>query len=306
VLGTRSIDSSIPHAFSEANLRMLTSLGNQTSVAIKKAQINDILLESITSLQQRSAELETSLAHQQAIQAQLIQAEKLASLGTLSAGIAHEMNNPLAGIKIYTQNLLRFQQKGLLPDELLLSNLTLIDTLVDKMTHIIKHFRSFTRLSTGSFESIDINHPINDALSMLSEQLRLHEIIVTKDLVTDRLSVKGDAIQLEQVLVNLIGNARDALIGSSKKELLLRSYHAKDSVVIEVTDTGCGIPTVNIQKIFDPFFTTKEVGKGTGLGLSIIHSIIESHGGHIEVDSIPEQGSTFRVVLPDLKEEHYE
>ena len=170
--------------------------------------------------------------------------------------------------------------------------------LVDKATRIIRHFRDFSRQSAGRLAPVSLNRCLADALGMLSEQLRLRDIAVLTDLATDLPPVRGDANQLEQVLVNLIGNARDAMAAAARRELRLRTYGANGSVVAEVADTGCGIALEHQNKIFNPFFTTKEVGEGTGLGLSISHDIVERHGGRIEVQSAPGAGTTFRVVLP--------
>lgn len=303
MVGTLSLASTAPDAFSADKRRLLTSLGHQTAVAIKKAQITDNLRESLAALKERSAELEDSLSQLRETQVQLIQSAKLASLGTLSAGIAHELNNPLAGIKSYTQNLLYSQQRHALTQEMLCKNLQGIDSLVNKSAQIIQNFRSFSRHSSGDFEPLDVNQPLEDALSMLGEQLRLRDITVFKELSPNLPLVKGNAVQIEQVLVNLIGNARDAMAESTHKELRLRTCTERDKVVVEVSDSGYGIQPEFLNKVFDPFFTTKEVGQGTGLGLSISHGIVKQHGGNIEVCSSAEMGTTFRVILPICSQE---
>lgn len=296
--GTLSVTSPQANAFNTDALRQLASLGNQAAVAVRKAQMTERLRTSLSELELRSGELETSLAELQTAQKQLIQAGKLASLGTLSAGIAHEINNPLAGIKLFAQNLLRYQTSELLTPEKLRESLNRINTLVDKAADIIEHLRAFSRQASGQLEPMGINQPVEDALSMLSEQLRLQNIDVNLDLDTDLPSVLGDPNQIEQVMVNLITNARDALEEAERKEISLRTFHSDGFVVIEVADTGCGIPSDHLDRIFDPFFTTKTIGRGTGLGLSISHGIVEYHGGDIEVETSPDQGTTFRVKLP--------
>lgn len=299
--GALSVTSPVANAFDGDALRQLASLGNQAAVAVRKAQITERLRSSLVELEERSKELESSLIQLQSAQKQLIQAGKLASLGTLSAGIAHELNNPLAGIKLFAQNLLRYQSSGKLTNNKLDESLSKIDGLVDKAADIIEHLRAFSRQSSGKLEPLLVNKPVEDALSMLSEQLRLRNIELKVDLKSDLPPVLGDANQLEQVMINLITNARDAVEQSGQKEISLRTFDADGYVVIEVVDSGCGIAPDDLDKIFDPFFTTKAVGEGTGLGLSISHGIVEYHGGDIEVESVINQGTTFRVKLPATK-----
>ena len=227
-----------------------------------------------------------------------MQAGKLAAIGTLSAGLAHEINNPLAAIKMYAQNLKRSQQRGTLTEVMLTKNLASIDTLVDKISHVITHFRDFSRQSSNTYKSVAINEPLVSALDMFGEQLSLRNITVTCQLAEKLPPVWGDANQLEQVMVNLIANARDALAEQPNRRLLLRTRRENGHVVVEVSDTGNGIPPDVKAHIFEPFYTTKEPGQGTGLGLAISRSIIEDHQGRLEVDSTLGQGTTFRLLLP--------
>jgi signal transduction histidine kinase len=298
VLGNLSVVSPKRNAFGSDDLRVLESLGHQAAVAIKKAQVTDSLVESLAVVRQRSAELEASVARLKSTQLQLVQAGKLAALGTLSAGLAHEINNPLAAIKMYAQNLKRSQQRGTLNDAMLEKNLSSIDTLVDKISQIITHFRDFSRRSSNTYTKVEINQPVLSALDMFGEQLMLRNISVKTQLTENLPPVWADANQLEQVMVNLISNARDALADQEKRELTLRTRLADDQLVVEVSDTGCGIPEAVVEHIFEPFYTTKEAGQGTGLGLAISHSIVEDHQGRLEVDSAVGQGTTFRLVLP--------
>jgi len=302
VLGVLCAASALPNAFDDDSLRLLATLSHQAAVAMSKARITTSLRQSLEALEQRSIELEASLSELRTTQSQLVQAAKLASLGTLSAGIAHELNNPLAGIKLHTQNLQLLRQRTALTDELLIENLLVIDELVDKASRIIQLFRTFARQSTGKHEAVDVNVPIDEALSMLGEQLRLRDIRVIREATVRISPVLGDPNQLEQVVVNLINNARDAMDRAASKELRLRTFETGGWVTLEVADTGCGIPASDRDRIFDPFYTTKEVGRGTGLGLSITHRIVENHGGRIEVDDNQPTGTVFRVILPRAKE----
>ncbi|MCC7358067.1 MAG: GAF domain-containing protein [Anaerolineales bacterium] len=298
VLGNLSVISPRRQAFGDDDLRVLESLGHQAAVALKKAQVTDSLVESLAVVQQRSLELEASVARLKSTQLQLVQAGKLAALGTLSAGLAHEINNPLAAIKMYAQNIKRSQQRGGLTEAMLVKNLSSIDTLVDKIAHVITHFRDFSRRSSNTYAQVNLNQPVASALDMFGDQLALRDITVTTDFAPDLPPVWADANQLEQVMVNLISNARDALTGQPQRRLQLRTAQVDGQVMVEVADTGCGISPAALEHIFEPFFTTKEPGQGTGLGLAISHGIIEDHQGRLEVDSAPGQGTTFRLVLP--------
>jgi signal transduction histidine kinase len=298
VLGNLSVASPQRQAFGSDDLRVLESLGHQAAVAIKKAQVTDSLVESLAVVRQRSAELEASVARLKSTQLQLVQAGKLAAIGTLSAGLAHEINNPLAAIKMYAQNLKRSQQRATLNDAMLSKNLDSIDTLVDKISHVIIHFRDFSRQSSNTFKSVAINEPLLSALDMFGEQLSLRDIRVTCQLADQLPPVWGDANQLEQVMVNLIANARDALAERPSRELRLSTLRANGHVVVEVSDTGNGIAPGVMAHIFEPFYTTKEPGQGTGLGLAISRSIIEDHQGRLEVESTLGTGTTFRLLLP--------
>ncbi len=296
--GTLSVTSPHIDAFDEDLIRQLTSLGNQAAIALRKAQITDSLRKSNAELEQRSKELEASIEELKSTQRQLVQASKLASMGTLTAGIAHEINNPLAGIKLFAQNTRRAQNEGRLETEKMLENMEKISALVDKAAKIIEHLRTFSRQASGDMKLIGVNKAVEDSLSMLLEQLKLQNIEVLLQLEENLPQVRGDINQIEQVVLNLITNARDSLDKIEDKKISLRTYQDDESVVIEVTDSGSGISPDILENVFDPFFTTKPVDKGTGLGLSISHGIVELHGGEIEVESEPDKGSTFRIKLP--------
>ena len=304
VLGNLSVVSPQRHAFSGDDLRVLESLGHQAAVAIKKAQVTDSLVESLAVVRQRSAELEASVARLKSTQLELVQAGKLAAIGTLSAGLAHEINNPLAAIKMYAQNLKRSQQRGPLNEAMLVKNLTSIDTLVDKISHVITHYRDFSRRSSNTYDKVDINQPVLSALDMFGEQLSVRDIRVICQLAPDLPPAWGDANQLEQVMVNLISNARDALTDQPSRDLRLSTMQTNNHLVVEVHDSGGGIPPDVIDHIFESFYTTKEPGYGTGLGLAISRTIIEDHQGRLEVESTPDQGTTFRLILPTQGEQH--
>jgi C4-dicarboxylate-specific signal transduction histidine kinase len=167
-----------------------------------------------------------------------------------------------------------------------------------KATQIISHLRTFGRVAPVSREPISLRQVIERALSLVQEQLRLREIEVTLDLGPEEPVVVGNPIQLEQVFINLLTNARDAVVDSPRKAIRISGSVGSAAVEIAFVDTGHGIPSGLERRIFDPFFTTKEVGKGTGLGLSITYGIVKEHGGTVSVVSPPGEGATFFVRLP--------
>jgi PAS domain S-box-containing protein len=236
---------------------------------------------------------------------QLVQSEKLSALGELTAGVAHELNQPLNGIKIISQSLLKDIERGKLDEEELGEDLKDVVNQVNKMAEIIDHMRIFTRRSEGvPQERIDLNDIVKGAFKFLGQQLRNHNIEVQENLGSELPKVLGDPIRLEQVFLNLVSNARNAVEGDGKEKKIIeiRTYadniNGDSSVVIEVKDNGGGMPEHVKGKIFQPFFTTNAPGKGTGLGLSVSSKIIEEHQGRIEMDSTMDEGATFRVILP--------
>jgi C4-dicarboxylate-specific signal transduction histidine kinase len=233
-------------------------------------------------------------------QEQLVQAGKLATLGELTTGVAHELNNPLNNIGLYVGNVIDRLQMGELTPEGALEDLEKAMEQVRKATEIISHLRTFGRSATVPFEPVDVDEVIERALSLMQQQLRLRAIEVDLDLCPDELVVLGNPIQLEQVFINLLTNTRDALEEVSKETKWIRisSSLERDRIEIVFADNGPGIPPSLAQRVFDPFFTTKEVGTGTGLGLSITYSIVKEHGGEISISQTPGGGATFMLELP--------
>jgi len=231
-------------------------------------------------------------------QEQLVQAGKLATLGELTTGIAHELNNPLNNIGLFLGNVIDLVELGRLDKGRVLADLHTAVQQVRKATEIISHLRTFGRLAPVGYEEVAINEVVLRALDLLREQLRLRDITIDLDLSTTNPVVTGSPIQLEQVFMNVFANARDALASAPVKVLRIRSAVHQDRVELTFADTGPGIPKGLEQRIFDPFFTTKEVGHGTGLGLSIAYGIIKDHQGTIEASSPPGEGATFVIQLP--------
>lgn len=241
--------------------------------------------------------------------AQLIQSEKLSAIGEISSGITHEIKQPLNVIKILNQSLLRDISKNSLEEEELKEDLEQVNEQVNKMAEIIDHMRVFSRgTNHNDKQNIDVNNVIESGLKFFSQQLKVHNVLLVKELHDNLPNIFGNPIQLEQVLMNLITNARNAVEGSEKtdKQIRVRSYGIapeispthRYSVSIEVSDTGGGIPVQLEDKIFKQFFTTKPPGEGTGLGLSISQKIVKDHDGVIELENKVGEGATFRVILP--------
>jgi C4-dicarboxylate-specific signal transduction histidine kinase len=232
-------------------------------------------------------------------QEQLVQAAKLATLGELTTGIAHELNNPLNNIGLFIGNVLDRIRLGQWDEARMEHDLSAAMLQVDKATEIITHLRTFGRAAPVSRESVSINQVAGRALSLLREQFRLRQVQVELELAPEEPRVTGNPIQLEQVVMNLLTNARDAIADSPLRRVSISSQVIEgERVRLVVADSGPGIPGELQQRVFDPFFTTKEVGEGTGLGLSIVYGIVQDHDGTITVESPPGQGASFVVELP--------
>lgn len=274
----------------QSNLRLENS---------RKAMIHIMsdLRETSEEVRQREQELREK-------QELLVQAGKLATLGELTTGIAHELNNPLNNIGLFVGNAMDLIELGSAdthPD-LILRELANAMQQVRKATEIITHLRTFGRAAPVSYEPVAISQVINSAISLIQEQLRLRQIEVITHLPAEDIVLIGNAIQLEQVFLNLLTNARDALVDVPDKRITITCRLEPEYVVIRVLDTGPGIAPEIEQRIFDPFFTTKEVGAGTGLGLSITYSIIQEHQGTVTLESHRGKGALFVIRLPRTRE----
>ncbi len=261
----------------------------------RKAMIhimND-LRETTEAVQRREQELREK-------QEQLVQAGKLATLGELTTGVAHELNNPLNNIGLFVGNVIDLIELGTADTdpERILYELTNAMQQVRKATEIISHLRTFGRAALVRFEPVSIRQVVERAISLMQEQLRLRQIKVVVHFPEEEVVVIGNAIQMEQVVLNLLTNARDALANVSHKVITITCTVEAEGVELRVCDTGPGIPVGLEQRIFDPFFTTKEVGAGTGLGLSITYGIIKDHQGAIMVENHPGEGAHFLIQLP--------
>lgn len=255
--------------------------------------------KNITERKKTEQELKDAYQKLKETQEQLIQSGKMATMGQIAAGISHELVQPLTGIKGFAQAVLMNLDKK----SPVRGDLKKVVAQADRMDTIIKNVRSFARKSDFKMQELDINQPIEDSLMLLRQQLKVRNIQLKIFPGENLPRVKGDPNQLEQVFLNLIANARDALDQSKsrkRRELVVRTSLSKDKNNVETIfqDTGCGISKENMKNIFNPFFTTKSSSRGIGLGLSITYRIIENHKGRIEVFSEEGNGTTFKIILP--------
>jgi signal transduction histidine kinase len=234
----------------------------------------------------------------EARQEQIIHSRKIASLGTLVSGVAHELNNPINNIILTVDSLVGGRK---ITDERRLAMLNDILSQAVRASEIVKHLLDFSRSDRTNIEDLDIAQTLQETIQISENQITVNNIKLRVDLATDLPVIRGNRQALQQVFINLLTNAVHAM--PSGGELLIRAVRRKDrKIVVVIRDTGSGIAEEHLPYIFDPFFTTKKVGKGTGLGLSVSYGIIKKHGGVITVESSPGKGSTFTIVLPAKEE----
>jgi len=256
---------------------------------------------SITPLVSKSGErigrlmLFDDVTQREHMEEQMSQTEKLTSLGLLAAGVAHEVNTPLAVISNYIQMLAK-QMPESDPRH------SIIEKIVKqtfRASEIVNNLLNFSRTGAAEIANVDVNHVVEETLSLVSHPLKTSQIHVVKNLGEGLPAVRGSANKLQQVFLNLFLNARDAMPTGGVLEVRTSAHNG--SVEIEVVDTGAGIPREHINRIFDPFFTTKASGRGTGLGLSVSYGIIKEHAGKVDVRSAPGKGTSFHVELPAVR-----
>ena len=242
---------------------------------------------------------------------QLIQAGKMTTLGVMAAGMAHEINQPLNVIQVCADFFLKMLNRGQqIEDEDLRSMANDIVANVERASGVIKHVRDFARQSEPVRTRVNINDPVNDVFKVLGHQLKVHDVEVTLDLDADIPDILAEHNRLEQVFINLVSNAIDAMdekddrpdISDREKHLTIKSFAENGQVCVRVTDTGIGMSGEVKNKIFEPFYTTKKVGKGTGLGVSISYGIVQDYKGSIEIESKVGKGTTFTLKFPQASE----
>jgi signal transduction histidine kinase len=261
-----------------------------TEVDLRKS--NDEIGLLANSFNEMSRKMADDIEQLQKLSDQLIRTEKLAAMGTLSAGVAHEINNPLAAIS----SLIQMMQSKNGQDEKTSENLKLIQTQIQRITQVTKDMMDFARVRPAAKSSVTVNDLIEKSLRLASFDKSFQKLQIKKNLAENLPQVFADGDQLEQVFLNLLLNARDAM--PTGGELFIESSQFENDLRIEISDSGIGIKAENIKKIFDPFFTTKPTGKGTGLGLAVCYGIITAHNGKIEVSNNESGGTRFVISLP--------
>jgi len=257
---------------------------------------NEELYSKNIIINEQNDELKTTMQNLQETQLHLMQAEKMASLGVLTAGVAHEINNPLnfiMGGYIGLENY--FNETGSYKDERIPILLSSIQTGIDRASDIIKGLNQFSRNNETLTEVCDIHLIINNCLLILNNQLE-NKIEVQKNFTNEVFSVTGNVGKLHQVFINILSNSIHAIEHEGK--ISITTYKQEGNIIIEIIDTGVGISKTNLKKITDPFYTTKDPGKGTGLGLSIAYRIIQDHKGKIEFQSELTKGTSVKINLP--------
>src|SRR5450759_2839894 len=292
------LDQTIPIRSADEFGRVAASFNHMTAALNQsRAELKELIQVLESKVEERTKEL-------LAARAEVAQGEKLASIGVLAAGIAHELNNPLTGVLTFT-SLMRKKAKEDSEDA---EDLDLVIRETKRCASIIRRLLDFAREKVPVKGYFNLNQVIEDTVRFIERPASLQQIEISCDLDPALPQIWGDADLLKQVIMNLSVSAEQAIEGKGKIRIESRMHVAIDPakpeaeslpmVEIAITDTGCGIPEANLQRIFDPFFTSKEVGKGTGLGLSVSYGIVKAHGGKILVESVVGTGSTFRVVLP--------
>ncbi|KAA0677822.1 ATP-binding protein [Roseomonas genomospecies 6] len=275
----------------------VVALAALTGHALAQRRLN--LVERLALQEEARVELErrvaAATAELRATENELTQAAKLAALGQMSAAMAHEINQPLAAIRSFADNAVVLLERGR-PDSVR-DNLTEIADLTDRMAAITRSLKGFARRASGTLGPVSVQAAVGQALALLEARLRRDSVTVETDLPPGPLPVTGEDVRLQQVLVNLIGNAADAMRGSPRRHVRIALSEEGDEAVLTVHDSGPGIAEADLPRIFVPFFTTKEAGDGVGLGLSISHGIVEDFGGSLSAANHPEGGALFTVRL---------
>jgi two-component system NtrC family sensor kinase len=277
----------------EDEIGSLAASFNEMTSALQQTRAE--LASLVETLEVRVEERTKSL---QETQAQLIQSEKLASLGKLAASIAHEINNPLSGILTYVRLLTRKLKNGSYNSEALASafkSLILVERETDRCTSIVRNLLDFARQREPSFQEVELNSVILEALSLLSHRMTIQGITLEKSL-SDLPPVRADFGQLRQAFVNITLNACEAMDKGGTLTVFSHFLPENGMVEAQISDTGVGIPQEHLSKVYDPFFTTKE--KGTGLGLSVVYGIVDRHGGRIYIKKRAENGTSVIVQFP--------
>jgi signal transduction histidine kinase len=336
LVGVLSVMSDRPRAFGESTVELVTTIGVQVGKSLRTARLYEQLEAAHRAAESWGKELEQKVDERtrelreareeleflnegleqrveertqelRDVQARIVQSGRLAAVGELAAGVARELNNPLAGILGYAQydleKLKDADVESLTQDDLdkVTGHLTFIERGARRCTEIVKSLLRFAKTSRCSLTEVDVNGLIEETLGFTTRELSNRGIELKTDLADGELQVIGDPRQLQQVFANIILNARKAMQSGGRlsvKSAWVPQESGGDRIAISFGDTGCGISGENLVRVFEPFFTTGEVGQGSGLGLSVSYGIVKDHGGNIDVESKVGVGSTFTVLLP--------
>jgi len=227
---------------------------------------------------------------------QLWQTAKMASVGELAASIAHELNNPLATVSLRIESLLAQTPE----DDTSHKTLKIVEQEVERMGNLIVNLLQFSRRTQQQISTLDVCDEIEKTLELIHYHLRKHNIQIVKEFSPDAPKIHADRQQLRQLFLNLFTNASDAMLKGGTLTIRVTKIPESDNIIIEIADTGTGIPPDILPRVTEPFFTTKPEGKGTGLGLAICRRIVREHNGEFEImsDGIPGRGTTVRISLP--------
>ncbi|MCZ0928053.1 MULTISPECIES: sensor histidine kinase [Halomonadaceae] len=280
--------------FAERERQTLARVRDELEISVERRTRD--LVASNQRLSDEIDERRRAEANLRQTQDELIQAAKLAVLGQLAAGINHELNQPLAAIRAYSENARRFIELSRV--EQADANLEQIIELTHRMADISAQLRQFSRKSSDHPETVSVQACADYALRLFQSRLRDDRIDVEQQWPEDTLWVKADLVRLEQVLVNLIGNALQAMKETPSPQLMLSAQANHQQVIIRVVDNGPGIPSQYLEQVFEPFFTTKAPGSGLGLGLSISSRIMDDLGGKLQAANLPDGGACFTITLP--------
>ena len=258
------------------------------------------MLRVACSVEDKIERLEQALQHKEA---ELLRSRQMATLGVMASGLAHEIRQPLAIILAAAQNRIRAIQRNAIDTEKILAGLERVATNARRIDKIIDHLYVLARERKPELEAVDVNTVIENSFIMFHQQLKSRGIKIERNFSPDLQPIKADMVQLEQVFINLINNARDALEGRANKTITISTQEQNGHIQVRFQDNGGGIAPEDLPKIFDAFFTTKQEKGGIGLGLYITQDIIQSFGGTLIVDSNANEGTTFLIQFPIAREE---